>query len=68
MESAIENRDTNARIGQAKQKMLQLSNIWKDKSIQIQLKLKILKCLIWPVMIYGCESWTLRKLELMRER
>ena len=27
------------------------------------LKLNILKCLIWPVMLYGCEAWTLRKVE-----
>lgn len=56
-------KDINARIGQAKQKMVQLNNIWKDKSIPTQLKLKILKCLIWPVMLYGCSSWTLRKVD-----
>ena len=24
------------------------------------------KCLIWPVALYGCESWTLRKVEIER--
>ena len=45
----------------AKSRMIQLNNIWKDRSIPYQLKMKILKCLVWPVMLYGCESWTQRK-------
>ena len=47
----------------AKQKMLQLNNIWKDRGIPNDLKVQILKCLVWPVMLYGCEAWTLRKEE-----
>ena len=41
--------------------MLQLNNIWKDRGIPVTLKVKLLKCLIWPVMIYGSEAWTLKK-------
>ena len=41
--------------------MIQLNNIWKDRSLPLQLKSKIFKCLVWPVMTYGCESWTLKK-------
>ena len=51
----------NARISQAKQNMVHLNNIWKDHSLPLQLKLKILKCLICPVMMYGCAAWTLIK-------
>ena len=54
-------KDIKCRIGMAKNKMTQLNNIWKDRSIPIDLKLKLLKCLVWPVMIYGCESWAQRK-------
>ena len=43
------------------EKMVQLNNIWKDHGIPIDLKLKLLKCLIWPVMLYGCEAWTQKK-------
>ena len=39
-------KDINARIGQAKQKMVHLNNIWKDHSSPLQLKLKILKWLL----------------------
>ena len=45
----------------AKNKMTQLNNIWKDRSIPIDLKMKLLKCLVWPVMTYGCESWAQKK-------
>ena len=55
--------DVKSRIGMAKQKMLQLNNIWKDRGMPKELKLKILRCLIWPVVKYGCEAWTLKKEE-----
>jgi len=45
----------------AKQKMVQLNNIWKDKAVPRELKIRILKCLIWPVVLYGNEAWALRK-------
>ena len=48
----------------AKAKMIQLKNIWKDRSITINLKLEMLKCLILPALMYGCEAWTLRKKEV----
>ena len=56
-------KDVTTRIAMAKAKMIQLKNIWKDRSIPIDLKLRMLRCLIWPVLMYGCEAWTLRKKE-----
>ena len=43
-------------IGMPKRKMTSLTNIWKDKNIPLKLKVNILKSLIWPVAIYGCEA------------
>ena len=54
-------KDIKARIAMGKSKMTELNNIWKDQSIPYQLKVKLLKCLIWPVVMYGCEAWTLIK-------
>ena len=54
-------KDIKVRIGMAKQRMVQLNNIWKDHGIKRDLKVKLLKCLVWPVMLYGCEAWTHRK-------
>ena len=54
-------KDIRTRIGMAKQKLVQLNNIWKDRGIPTTLKLAILKCLVWPVVLYGCEAWTLKQ-------
>ena len=54
-------KDINAWIGMAKRKMRELNCIWKDKSLGLPLKLKILKTLIWSIVSYGAEGWTLRK-------
>ena len=54
-------KDIKVRIAMAKNKMLQLNNIWKDHSLPIHLKMKLLECLVWPVMLYGCETWTQKK-------
>ena len=59
-------KDIKARIAMGKSKMTELNNIWKDRSIPLQLKIKLLKCLIWPVVMYGCEAWTLRKADESR--
>ena len=54
-------KDIKARVAMGKAKMTELNNIWKDRNIPLQLKIRLLKCLIWPVVMYGCEAWTLRK-------
>ena len=54
-------KDVKTRIGMAKQKLVQLNNIWKDRGIPVALKIAILKCLVWPVVLYGCEAWTLKQ-------
>ena len=45
----------------AKLRMIQPSNIWKGRVIPTFLKLKIMKCLVSPVMTYGCEALTMMK-------
>jgi len=35
-------------------------------NIPISMKIRLMKALVWPVAIYGCESWTLRKNEETR--
>jgi len=46
-----------------------LQKIWKSHSIPISTistKIRLMKALVWPVVTYGCESWTLRKNEETR--
>jgi len=43
-----------------------LQKIWKSHSITTSAKIRLMKALVWPVGMYGCESWTLRKNEETR--
>ena len=52
---------TRLNRGQAIEASLQ--KIWKSHSIPISTKIRLMKVLVWPVVTYGCESWTLRKNE-----
>ena len=58
--------DIVRRIAMGKSKMVDLKNIWKDKDLSHELKLKIMKVLVWTVMTYGAEGWTLRSEEMKR--
>ena len=52
--------DIVRRIAMGKSKMVDLKNIWRDKDLSFELKIKIMKVLVWTVMTYGAEGWTLR--------
>ena len=43
-----------------------LQKIWKSHSIPISPKIRLMKALVWPLAMYGCESWTLGKNEETR--
>jgi len=43
-----------------------LQKILKSHSIPISTEVRVMKALVWPVVMYGCESWTLRKNEETR--
>ena len=45
----------------AEKRMLELTNIWKDRAVPNKLKVKLMKTLVWTVMMYGTEGWTLKK-------
>ena len=46
--------------------MTELNTIWKDKSITLQLKIKLVKCLTWTVMTYSTEGWTLKAKQIKK--
>ena len=41
-------------------------NILKSRDITLQTKVYIVKAMVFPVVMCGCESWTLRKVECQR--
>ena len=40
-----------------------LDNIFKDRDITLPTKVRLVKAMVFPVVIYGCESWTVKKAE-----
>ena len=43
--------------------MTNLDSILKSRDITLQTKVCLVKAMVFPVVIYGCESWTLKKTE-----
>ena len=41
-----------------------LDNIFKSRDITLQIKVHLVKAMVFPVVMYGCESWTVKKAEL----
>ena len=37
-----------------------MKQIWKSHGIKLTTKVRFMKALVWPVAIYGCESWTIK--------
>ena len=58
--------DIKARIGRAKKATMELDIIWKDRGIRKELKMKLVKALMWPVITYGAEGWTLKEYDKRR--
>ena len=46
--------------------MTNLDSIWKSKDITLPTKVCLVKAMVLPVVIYGCESWTVKKAECWR--
>ena len=40
-----------------------LYSIWESRDITLPTKVHLVKAMIFPVVIYGCESWTVKKAE-----
>ena len=43
--------------------MTNLDSILKSRDITLPTKVCLVKAMVFPVVIYGCESWTVRKAE-----
>ena len=46
--------------------MTNLDSILKSKDITLPTKVHLVKAMVFPVVMYGCESWTLKKAECQR--
>ena len=46
--------------------MTNLDSILKSRDITLSTKVRVVKTMIFPVVMYGCESWTIKKAERQR--
>ena len=46
--------------------MTNLDSILKSRDITLSTKVYLVKAMIFPVVMYGCESWTIKKAEHQR--
>ena len=46
--------------------MSNLDNIFKSRDITLPTKVRLVQAMVFPVVMYGCESWTVKKAECQR--
>ena len=42
-------------------KVINLDSIFKSRDITLPTKVRLVKAMVFPVVMYGCESWTVKK-------
>ena len=43
--------------------IINLDSIFKSRDITLPTKVRLVKAMVFPVVMYGCESWTVKKAE-----
>ena len=46
--------------------MINLDSILKSRDITLSTKVLLVKAMVFPIVMYGCESWTIKKAECRR--
>ena len=46
--------------------MTNLDSILKSRDITLSTKVRLVKAMVFPVVLYGCESWSIKKAESQR--
>ena len=47
--------------------MINLDSILKSRDITVPTKVRLVKAMVFPVVMYGCESWTVKNARLSAE-
>ena len=58
--AAIKSNDT---FSLGRKAMTNLDSIFKSRDITLPTKVRLVKAMVFPVVMYGCESWTVKKAE-----
>ena len=58
--------ETKRRLLLGRKVMTNLDSISKSRDITLPTKVRVVKAMVFPVVMYGCESWTVKKAERRR--
>ena len=56
-------REIKRRLLLRRKVMTNLDSIFKNRDITLSTKVHLVKAMVFPVVLYGCESWTVKKAE-----
>ena len=56
-------REIKRRLLLGRKVMINLDSIFKSRDITLPTKVHLVKAMVFPVVMYGCESWTIKKAE-----
>ena len=56
-------KEVRRRMAMRKAAMGGLTSMWKDRGVTLETKVKLLKVLVLPIVLYGAETWTMGKHE-----
>ena len=62
-EDGLCEKEVRRRIAMGKAATGGLTSIWKDRGVTLETKVKLVKVLVFPIVLYGAETWTMRKHE-----
>ena len=54
------------RLFLGRKSMTNIESILKSRDITLPTKIHLVKAMVYPVVMYGCESWTIKKVEHQR--
>ena len=57
------NNEIKRRLLLGRKVMTNLNSIFKSRDITLPTKVRLVKAIVFPVVMYGCESWTIKKAE-----
>ena len=58
--------EIKSRLVLGRKVMTNLDSIFKSRDITLPTKVRLVKAMVFPVVMYGCESWTVKKAEHRR--
>ena len=60
------NHEIKRRLLLGRKVMINLDSILKNRDITLPTKVRLIKAMVFPVVMYGCENWTIKKADCQR--